>query len=105
MRSHYETMGVPRTFTANELKAKWQELSRLHHPDRGGDAAIFTEISRAYAVLRDLKSRHAYDAAQDLFTDLCYCCNGEGRTYTQKGFTNRIAVLCAKCNGSGRLAR
>jgi DnaJ-class molecular chaperone len=105
MTSYYETLGVTRAFTANELKARWQELSRLHHPDRGGNAAVFAEVSRAYAILRDQKAKTAYDAAQELFTDPCHQCNGEGQTYKQKGFTARTAIKCQRCNGVGRLGR
>lgn len=105
MSSYYETMGVTCSFTPAELKAQWRKLSRRHHPDKGGTDAAFAALTRAHSVLRNPKSRAAYDAAQALFTEPCSTCNGEGQTYKQRGFTNRIATPCVKCNGNGRLAR
>ena len=105
MKTYYEIMGVTRSFTANELKEKWRELSRRHHPDKGGTDEAFAEVTRAHSVLRDPKARKLYDAAQDLFTDLCTRCNGEGQTYKQRGFTGRVATPCEQCNGNGRTAR
>ena len=104
-KSHYEILGVTCSFTANELKAAWRALARVNHPDRGGIADSFAEVSRAYAILSDAKARTAYDAAQKLFTNPCPKCNGEGVTYRQKGFTNRVATKCDACHGNGRVGR
>lgn len=105
MKSHYEILGVTLKATQGQIQISWRALSREFHPDRGGSADKFADLSRAYAVLRDPKSRKAYDAAQELFTDSCPKCNGEGQTYKQKGFTNRVATKCDRCSGNGRLAR
>lgn len=35
-----------------ELKARFRELARIHHPDRGGDAATFRRLQGAYALLQ-----------------------------------------------------
>lgn len=61
-RSHYETLSVSRSSTAKEIKARFYELSRKHHPDVSPDSAKkFTEINAAYSVLREEKSRRDYD--------------------------------------------
>ena len=107
--THYETLGLPRTFTPAQLLAKWRELSRKMHPDRlGGTAeanAAFSEVTAAYAVLSDPDRRKAYDASLDLLTEPCPKCNGEGQVWKQKGFTGRTASACGKCNGTGRVGR
>lgn len=36
----------------DELKRRWQELARRHHPDRGGDGAAMQEINAAYSFLK-----------------------------------------------------
>lgn len=35
-----------------EIKRRYRELAREHHPDRGGDAIRFIEIRQAYEALR-----------------------------------------------------
>ncbi len=35
-----------------ELKRRWQELARRHHPDLGGDIRAMQEINAAYALLK-----------------------------------------------------
>jgi hypothetical protein len=37
---------------ANELKRRWQELARRHHPDLGGDMQVMQEINAACAFLK-----------------------------------------------------
>ena len=49
MRKFLEIAGVPTPGVA--LSASAQAL--LHHPDKGGDAAFFKQIARAYEVLGD----------------------------------------------------
>lgn len=38
------------------IKQAYRRLSRVHHPDRGGDAATFQKIARAYNTLSDPKA-------------------------------------------------
>jgi molecular chaperone DnaJ len=44
-----------------EIKKAYKKLALKHHPDRGGDAEKFKEISEAYAVLSDNNKRSQYD--------------------------------------------
>lgn len=64
MQSHYDTLGVPRTATEDEIKAAYRRLSRKYHPDVSVEPDAnerFQEISVAYAVLMDAASRARYD--------------------------------------------
>lgn len=61
MTDHYQTLGVERTATADEIKRAYRRLAMRHHPDKGGDAARFVEIQTAYDVLGDAQKRAAYD--------------------------------------------
>ena len=58
----YEVLGVDESATAAEIKKAYRKLSLKHHPDKGGDAAMFKEVTRAYEVLSDGDKRALYEA-------------------------------------------
>lgn len=100
--TYYEVLGVTRSSGPAELIEAWRALSRELHPDKGGSAAEFAELSCAYATLRDPKARAKYDAELDLLTEPCPDCSGQGRVYRQRGFTAKVFVTCRQCGGTGR---
>lgn len=61
----YDTLGVSRTATADEIKKAYRKLARVHHPDaNAGDPKAeerFKEISHAHDVLADPEKRKEYD--------------------------------------------
>jgi len=57
----YETLGVDKNATKKEIRKAYMQLSRTHHPDKGGDAHKFKEISAAYEILSDEEKREQYD--------------------------------------------
>ena len=61
----YETLGVAKGASADDLKKAYRKLAMQYHPDRNpGDKAAehkFKEISEAYDVLKDDQKRAAYD--------------------------------------------
>jgi len=59
--SHYETLGISNTATADEIKKAYRKLVMVHHPDKGGDADTFKNIGQAYEVLSDPERRGRYD--------------------------------------------
>ncbi|CAG0949431.1 Curved DNA-binding protein [Burkholderiales bacterium] len=63
-KDYYETLGVARTATEDDIKRAYRKLARKFHPDvsKEPDAeARFKELGEAYAVLRDPEKRAAYD--------------------------------------------
>ena len=58
---HYNTLGVPRSATQEEIKKSYRKLAMQHHPDRGGDQNKFQEIQTAYDTLSDPGKRASYD--------------------------------------------
>ncbi|KAI9796607.1 MAG: hypothetical protein M1825_006531 [Sarcosagium campestre] len=67
--NHYETLNLPTTATASEVKKQFYALSKTHHPDRNPSdptaSARFVQISEAYAVLGSPQKRERYD--RDIF--------------------------------------
>jgi molecular chaperone DnaJ len=64
-RDYYETLGVKRDASADELKKAFRQLARKYHPDlnKGSKEAEekFKEINEAYQVLSDPQKKAQYD--------------------------------------------
>lgn len=71
--NYYETLGVSKDATDDEIKKAYRKLAHKHHPDKqGGDEKKFKEINEAYQILSDKAKRQQYDQF--------------GRTFDQGGF-------------------
>lgn len=67
--NHYETLGLPQTATAEQIKRKYRELARRYHPDVNSSSEATNKIlnvNQAYHVLGDADRRAAYDAERAL---------------------------------------
>src|SRR5438309_11413052 len=64
-RDYYETLGVQRNASEQEIKSAYRKLARQYHPDRNpGDKTAegkFKEVQEAYDVLSDKNKRAQYD--------------------------------------------
>ena len=58
---YYQTLGVGKGASQDEIKKAYRSLAMKHHPDRGGDASKFKEIEEAYRTLSDEGARAEYD--------------------------------------------
>jgi len=64
-RDYYETLGVAKTATHDEIRTAFRKLARKFHPDTAEDKKTaeekFKEINEAYEVLGDTEKRQKYD--------------------------------------------
>ena len=83
-RDYYETLGVAKGATAEDIKKSYRKLAMQHHPDRNPGnkeaEAKFKEATEAYEVLKDDQKRSAYNQyGHDAFG------NGGGRNGGRSG--------------------
>jgi curved DNA-binding protein len=63
-RDYYETLGVDRNASEEDVRRAYRRLARQYHPDVNKDPGAedrFKEVSEAYEVLRDPERRAQYD--------------------------------------------
>ena len=64
-KDYYQTLGVPRNASPDDIKSAYRRLARRYHPDVNPDdpaaEARFKEINEAHEVLSDPEKRRQYD--------------------------------------------
>jgi curved DNA-binding protein len=66
-KDYYQTLGVAKTATQDEIQKAFRKLARVHHPDmakekdKAAAETKFKEINEAYEVLKDPEKRQKYD--------------------------------------------
>jgi molecular chaperone DnaJ len=67
---YYNTLGVDRKASQEDIKKAYRKLARRYHPDTNKDAGAeerFKQISEAYDVLGDPEKRKQYDRGGSVF--------------------------------------
>lgn len=98
---HYHALGVHKNSTEEQMRASFHKLAWKHHPDQGGDAAVFAQLSESYSVLSNKKKRAEYEKFMALTGMKCAGCAGRGATSKSQGLTARTLSICSACKGSG----
>lgn len=61
---YYNTLGVGKSASPEEIKKAYRQKVKEHHPDKGGDAEYFKRINEAYDTLKDPVKKQEYDNPQ-----------------------------------------
>lgn len=88
----FEILGLTKAATLAEVKSSFRALAAKHHPDRGGDASYFDQVSKSYQEALEYLQRDRK----------CVPCNGTGKILHTQGFQS-IKIRCKYCNGRGNL--
>lgn len=71
-KDYYETLGVPRKASKEEIKKAYRKLALQYHPDRNPNNQAaedkFKEVNEAYQVLSDAQKRAHYDQLGSAYT-------------------------------------
>src|SRR5262245_59207488 len=63
-QDYYDTLGVARTASQEEIQKAYRKLARKYHPDVSKEAGAedkFKQVTEAYEVLKDPEKRKKYD--------------------------------------------
>lgn len=61
MTDPYETLGVAREASADEIRIAFRRAASTAHPDKGGDTERMAAINEAYTLLSDPERRKRFD--------------------------------------------
>jgi curved DNA-binding protein CbpA len=62
----YQVIGCSPSSTTEQIRVAYRKLALKHHPDKGGNAETFKQLSRAYQILSDHDLRQKYDQSLPL---------------------------------------
>lgn len=84
-KDYYETLGVNKSASKDEIKKAFYKLAHKYHPDKKeGNEAKFKQVNEAYQVLSDDAKRSKYDQYGSSFENIH---QGQGG-YQQGGFND-----------------
>lgn len=87
----FKKLNLSEDCTNEELTHRWRELAKAHHPDFGGDPAIFQKYHKLYI-----------EALQLIKTRPCPACGGRGYISIGYGF-QKLELICDMCGGTPRV--
>lgn len=93
-RDYYQTLGIAKTASADEIKSAFRKLARKYHPDVAKDKKAaeekFKEINEAYEVLSNPENRKKYDTYGASWSQTA---GGAGGAYRGGGMPNGFSGM------------
>ncbi len=68
-KDYYQSLGVEKNASKEEIKKAYRKLAHEYHPDKGGNAEKFKEVNEAYSVLGNDEKRAQYDQYGQTFSN------------------------------------
>jgi len=129
---YYEILELKDTATQEEIKKAFRRLSKLHHPDKGGDQEKFKEINEAYQTLSHPEKKAAYDngivyvarqkrevtaVVVQIHWGLADIKNGKDFSVSFNRYitcpdchglgskSSKAVIVCPQCHGAGKFSR
>jgi len=62
-KNYYQILGVDKITEEQDIKKAFRNLSKTHHPDKGGNSDTFKSINEANSILSDSTQRAKYDTS------------------------------------------
>lgn len=75
-QDYYSLLGITSDANDNDIKKAYRKLAIKMHPDKGGDADLFKQITQAYSILSDSNKRSIYDECGEEGLQLNECMEG-----------------------------
>lgn len=60
--NYYERLGVSKEASEKEIRTAYKKLVLVHHPDKGGQEAVFKLLNEAHECLNDQDLKSTYDS-------------------------------------------
>src|SRR3989338_10060090 len=92
MRDYYKILGITKSASEEDVKKAYRKLAHKFHPDKGGDAGRFKEISEAYQILSSRDKRAQYDKFGRVFEGPSAGPGREGFKGFQRGWWSQERV-------------
>ena len=101
-KDYYDTLGVKKDASKDEIKKAFRKLAHQYHPDKkGGDEGKFKEVNEAYNVLSNDKKRREYDTYGKAFSGTAGGFSSYGGQAEAEGFGGFDFSQFTQGNGQG----
>lgn len=97
MSSPFDALGLPATASAEQVRKRYLELAKVHHPDAGGSPEAFNRLREAYeAALENVGVAKREDDGP------CATCGGTRKMTKTFGFQT-VELACPACLQRGEV--
>ncbi len=78
-RAHYRLLQLDVNAGMEDVRRAYREAARLHHPDKGGDAAVFARVQTAFQASRRAGAGQVMQLTSPALPGGDRCCPTPGR--------------------------
>ncbi len=65
IRESLEILGLPPMTSYKELKERYRQLSKKHHPDFGNESDKMAKINQAYEILKNYMENYRFSFSEE----------------------------------------